>query len=132
MFHRPAKRPARRFRPEPIDRVAWARRAVAEFNRGAFWEAHEALERIWRSVADEDEAKVLQGLIQAAAALLHRERGNRHGVRVVGQAALDKLAGPQHPVVEFDTEGLRVALDEALHRGGPAPRLRLRRMSRQE
>jgi predicted metal-dependent hydrolase len=96
------------------------------FNQAKFWEAHEALEQIWRSVADEDEAKVLQGLIQAAAALFHRQRGNSHGVRVVGEAALDKLAGPQHPAVEFDTERLRADLAEALRPGSPAPQLRLR------
>lgn len=126
MFRKPAKRPERRVRPEPIDRRAWAQRAMVVFNRGEFWEAHEALEQIWRSVADEDEAKVLQGLIQAAAALFHRQRGNSHGVNVVGEAALDKLAGPQHPAVEFDTERLRADLAEALHRGGPAPQLTLK------
>ena len=96
------------------------------FNAGRFWDAHEALERIWRSVPDEDEAKVLQGLIQAAAALVHRQRGNSHGVRVVGEAALEKLAGPQHPAVEFDVERLYRELGRALHGGGPAPRLTLR------
>jgi predicted metal-dependent hydrolase len=113
-------------RPEPIDRAAAARRAVELFNGGAFWEAHEALETIWRSLPDEGEALVIQGLIQAAAALWHRERGNRHGVTVVGQSALDRLQGPQHPAVEFETEPLRAALAKALRDGGPAPRLRLR------
>ena len=126
MLRKPAKRPERRLRSDPIDRAACGRRAVELLNRGEFWEAHEALEQIWRSVADEDEAKVLQGLIQAAAALFHRQRGNSHGVRVVGEAALAKLAGPQHPAVEFDTEGFRADLARALEAGGPAPRLRLR------
>ncbi len=126
MFRKPAKRPERRVRPDPIDRGACARRAVALFNQEKFWEAHEALEQIWRSVADEDEAKVLQGLIQAAAALLHRERGNPHGLRVVGEAALEKLAGPQHQAVEFDTERLRADLAAALSSASPAPKLRLR------
>ena len=127
MFRRPAKRPERRVRSDPIDRAACARRAVELFNQERFWEAHEALEEIWRSVADDAEAQVLQGLIQAAAALLHRERGNSHGVRVVGEAALDKLAGPQHPAVEFDTERLRAGLAVALSSAGPAPKLRLRK-----
>lgn len=90
MFRKPLKRPGRRLRPGPIDRAAHATRAVALFNRGEYWEAHEAIEAIWRSVPDEDEARVLQGVIQAAAALLHRERGNRHGVAAVGGAALEK------------------------------------------
>lgn len=113
-------------RPEPIDRAAVAGRAVELFNQGAFWQAHEALETIWRSVPDEQEALVIQGLIQAAAALWHRERGNQHGVSAVGEAALEKLRGPQHPAVEFDTERLREELASVLRDGGPAPRLRLR------
>ncbi len=75
---------------------------------------------------DEGEAGVVQGLIQAAAALLHQERGNGHGMRAVGAAALEKLAGEQHPAIEFDTVGFRLALDEALACGGPPPILRLR------
>lgn len=126
MFRKPAKRPERPVRSAPIDRPSCARRAVELFNQGRFWEAHEALEEIWRFVVDEEEAKVLQGLIQAAAALLHRQRGNSHGVRIVGEAALAKLAGRQHPRVEFDTERLRADLVGALHGGGPAPRLQLR------
>jgi len=53
------------------------------FNAGEYWLAHEALETVWRSIigdGDEAAARVWQGLIQAAAALLHQERGNRHGV----------------------------------------------------
>lgn len=126
MIRKPAKRPERRLRPGPIDREACVRHAVELFNQERFWEAHEALEQIWRSVADEAEANVLQGLIQAAAALLHRERGNSHGVRVVGEAALEKLGGPQHAAVEIDTERLRRDLAAALNGGRPAPKLWLR------
>jgi hypothetical protein len=120
------KHPTRRYRPEAIDRLAHARRATELFNAGRFWDAHEELEVIWRSVPDESEARVLQGLIQAAAALLHRERDNQHGVRVVGGAALEKLAGEQHPAIEFETVGFRTTLEKAFARGGPPPTLRLR------
>jgi hypothetical protein len=109
-----------------IDRPAHARRAIALFNGGDFWTAHEELETIWRSLPDGCEARVVQGLIQAAAALHHRERGNRHGVVVVGERALGKLAGAQHPAVEFETETFCRELERALHRGGPAPELQLR------
>src|SRR5437867_12478432 len=77
------------------------------FNRGEYWLAHEALETVWRSIIREDEARVWQGLIQAAAALLHRARGNRHGTVVVRAAALEKLAGPQQPEMELETVQLR-------------------------
>jgi hypothetical protein len=102
-----------------------ASKAVRLFNDGKYWDAHEALEGIWRAVDDEREALVLQGLIQAAAALLHQTRGNSHGVRVVGKAALDKLSGPQLSAIEFETVKFRAALEAALA-GGAVPTLELR------
>jgi hypothetical protein len=107
------------------ERRRLAERAVVVFNGGKFWEAHEAIEGIWRAVEGEPEALVLQGLIQAAAALLHRQRGNSHGVRVVGKAALDKLSGPQLPEIEFETVQFRAALEAAIG-GGETPTLELR------
>jgi hypothetical protein len=115
-----------RYRPEPIDRPTHASAAIRLFNGGSYWDAHEALELMWRSTPDDDEAAVLQGLIQAAAALLHRERDNGHGVRVVGAAALTKLRGPQHPAVEFETVDFGSELAHALQHDGPPPVLRLR------
>ena len=67
-----------------------------------------------------------QGLIQASAALLHRERGNRHGVDVVGGAALEKLAGPQRADVELETVHFRAQLARALAGEGDPPRLEFR------
>ena len=107
------------------ERRELAQRAVRLFNEGKYWEAHEALEGIWRAVSDEQEALVLQGLIQAAAALLHRSRGNLHGVRVVGRAALEKLSGPQRSTIEFETVKFRAELETALA-GDGAPALELR------
>jgi hypothetical protein len=111
---------------DPSQRDRLAAEAVKLFNAGQFWEAHEALEGIWRPLDDGPEALVLQGLIQAAAALLHRSRRNSHGVRVVGKAALEKLTGPQLPAVEFETVRFRAALAQALAGEGPAPTLELR------
>jgi len=100
---------------------------VALFNGGEFWRAHEELEAIWRSLPEGPEARAIQGLIQAAAALVHLRRGNRHGVRVVGERALRTLASPQHPQVEFETETFCRELDGALRRGAAIPTLRLRK-----
>ena len=103
------------------------------FNTREYWLAHEALETVWRSIIKEDEApegpeaRVWQGLIQACAALLHRERGNRHGTVVVGAAALEKLAGPQRPEIEFETVDFRAQLSRALAGEGNPPRLEFKR-----
>jgi hypothetical protein len=110
----------------PSERQTLAVHAAALFNGGEYWLAHEALEGIWRSLDSGPEALVLQGLIQAAAALLHQSRGNLHGVRAVGEAALGKLNGPQLPSIEFETVGFHKALEKALRGEGPAPVLELR------
>ncbi len=109
-----------------VERRRYLEHAQDLFNRGEFWLAHEALETVWRSIIKEDEARVWQGLIQAAAALLHRVRGNRHGTVVVGAAALEKLAGPQQPEIEFETVHFRAQLARALGGEGDPPRLEFR------
>src|SRR5258705_13995579 len=100
--------------------------AQALFNRGEFWLANEGWETVWRSIIKEAGAGGWQGPIQAAAALLHRARGNRHGIVVVGAAALEKLAGPQRPEIEFDTVKFRAQLARALAGEGDPPRLEYR------
>jgi Domain of unknown function (DUF309) len=110
----------------PEDRRRYLEHARNLFNAGEFWLAHEALETVWRSIISPDEAQVFQGLIQAAAALLHRARDNRHGVAAVGGAALNKLAGPQRPDVEFETVQFRAQLARALAGEGDPPRLEFR------
>src|SRR5437879_12400055 len=105
------------------DRRRYLEHARELFNSGEFWLAHEALETVWRSIIEEDEARVWQGLIQAAAALLHQARGNRHGTVVVGAAALEKLAGPQRSDIEFETVTFRAHLARALGGEGDPPGL---------
>jgi predicted metal-dependent hydrolase len=111
-----------------LERRATLLRARDLFNAGEYWLAHEALETVWRSIINDgnrDAARVWQGLIQAAAALLHQRRGNRHGATVVGGAALEKLAGLQRSDVEFETERFRAQLERALAGAAEAPRLEL-------
>ena len=60
------------------------------FNAGHFFECHEAWEYVWnRSQGDEKIA--IQGLIQAAVAILHLERGNRDGAEYLYATARAKL-----------------------------------------
>ena len=113
----------------PKERRAILTRACDLFNAGEYWLAHEALETVWRSIisdGDEAAARVWQGLIQAAAALLHQRRGNEHGVAVVGRSALEKLGGPQRPDVELETVRFRERLARALAGEAGPPRLELR------
>ncbi|HUG41593.1 MAG TPA: DUF309 domain-containing protein, partial [Longimicrobiales bacterium] len=46
------------------------------FNRGEFWESHEALEAAWRATGSE----FYHALILFASAFVHVRKGNRHGI----------------------------------------------------
>jgi uncharacterized protein len=50
------------------------------FNRGDYFEAHEVWEDVWRDCSSEDR-RFYQGLIQAAVAIYHANRGNWQGTR---------------------------------------------------
>ncbi|MBC8076145.1 MAG: DUF309 domain-containing protein [Chloroflexales bacterium] len=52
---------------------------VRLFNAGHFWHAHEQWEECWL-VAAEPDASFYKGIIQAAAALVHWQRGNNVGL----------------------------------------------------
>jgi uncharacterized protein len=95
-------------------------RGVALYNAGRFWQAHEALEIVWRqSVAPE--RSLWQGLIQAAAAMLHRERGNRHGLEAQGRAAIEKLRVSAPAGFPVETARFVQGLAACVDAGGPVP-----------
>ncbi len=60
------------------------------FNQGRFFECHEAWEEVWKR-AHGEEKLFYQGLIQAAVAILHAQRGNRDGARSLYAKARAKL-----------------------------------------
>ena len=118
-------------RPAPVPALGAAeirelvRLGVALYNAGRFWEAHEALEAVWRRSPPPERA-AWQGLIQAAAAMLHRERGNRHGLEAQGRAAMAKLDAP--PPAGFPVETVRFVqeLTACVEAGGSVPRMALK------
>ncbi len=68
-------------------------RGIELFNEGRYFECHEVWEEAWkRSVGDEK--LFVQGMIQAAVAILHAERGNFEGAASLydkSRAKLDPL-----------------------------------------
>jgi predicted metal-dependent hydrolase len=60
------------------------------FNEGRFFECHEAWEEIWKR-SDGELKLFYQGLIQAAVAILHAQRGNLEGAKSLHQKAREKL-----------------------------------------
>jgi hypothetical protein len=100
--------------------AAFVREGMRLYNAGRFWEAHEAWEAVWRA-APPQERRCWQGLIQAAAAMLHRERGNAHGFATLGEAAIEKLAPPAPPGFPVETVRFSAALARCVREQGPVP-----------
>ena len=79
------------------------------FNQGRFFECHEAWEEIWKR--SDGELKVFyQGLIQAAVAILHAQRGNLEGARSLYRKASAKLDSIPHEHMGLAVGELRVEL----------------------
>lgn len=75
--------------------------AIRLFNHGNFFEAHEVLEQAWK-VAEGAEKIFYQGIIQAAAALVHVQRGNYAGAASIYLKSRAKL--DQFPAVWMGIE----------------------------
>ena len=81
--------------PPPRDSAQWARvlrYGVDLFNHGFYWEAHETWEGLWRGLSrDAPLAQMLQGLIQAAAAMLKHHMGQPGARARLAAAARQRL-----------------------------------------
>lgn len=78
------------------------------FAAGRYFEAHDAWEELW--LADRSEARSFyQGLIQAAAALHHRERGRSVPYRVLLGRAAARLRAYPSPYLGVDVEAFLAA-----------------------
>jgi predicted metal-dependent hydrolase len=98
---------------------------VALFNEQKFFEAHEALEDVWRAAAVEHK-KFLQGLVQAAVAFHHYSTGNRIGMRSVMARSIRNLSICPDDLRVVDVEPLLRSLTqwlEAMDNEQPLPPL---------
>jgi predicted metal-dependent hydrolase len=103
---------------------------VAHFNAGRYFEAHEALEEVWRSTAPEPK-DLLQGLIQVAVAMVHfRDRGRPAVARRVLAKGRRRIVPYRPAALGLDLEAL-LEIVERWHRwldqneGQPPPPPRL-------
>jgi len=108
---------AKAYRPLPeAARSAAVTAGLAAYERGDFFDAHEALEPAWMGTDDLAERALLQGLIKVAAAYVHGVRGNPAGIarNLIGARALLLQAstdGPAVNVASVDIDALIAAVD---------------------
>jgi len=104
------------------------------FNHAHFFDAHEALEDLWRVLPREEPSRGrrrlhMQGLVQLAVAFHHESTGNYIGARSVLERAMRNLAGADDSFPDLDFERLRAELTKwRKHLAGTAPRPKLPRI----
>lgn len=107
------------------DRSDFYEEGIDLFNQGRFFECHEAWEEVWKR-SDGEVKFFYQGLIQAAVAILHAQRGNLEGARSLYEKASAKLESIPHEHMGLAIGELRAALAEFIEaalgeRAGPLP-----------
>lgn len=100
-------------------------RGIALFNQGHFFDAHEALEDLWRPSRGR-RRRFLQALIQVTVGFHHHSTGNLTGARSLLARGGNTLAQYPAAYAGVKVAPLRSALDawrQALAEGRPAPPL---------
>ena len=96
--------------------------AIDLINNGYFWEAHEELEGLWLGTGrDTPIGQFLQGIIQAAAALLKLDVGKIESANKLAQVAADKLRKPPSPFLGLDGECVADNLEQQIASPGDPP-----------
>ncbi len=101
------------------------------FNHSHFFDAHEALEDVWRvlprdELSGERKRLHMQGMVQLAVAFHHESTGNYVGARSVLDRALRNLDGADASFPDLDFERLRAELAKwRRHFADTAPRPKL-------
>jgi predicted metal-dependent hydrolase len=81
------------------------------FNRAHFFDAHEVLESVWRSLPrDRPSRRHLQGMVQLAVAFHHESTGNHVGARSVLERAMRNLNGADSSFPDLDLDRLPAEL----------------------
>ncbi len=85
------------------------------FNRAHFYDAHEVLEDVWRSIPRDELLRRhlrlhIQGMVQLAVAFNNQSTGNHVGARSVLERALRNLNGAENSFPDLDLERLRTDL----------------------
>jgi len=95
--------------PESFDADGVFRHAVALFDRGSFFEAHEFFERAWR-LAPAPERAFFKGLTQLAVGLCHCQRGNARGALRLLTRGSSYLSSYPTPHLGVDVAALLAAM----------------------
>ena len=88
---------------EKTDAVSQGR---SYFNDERFWECHEVLEGVWKSI-DGDEKKLVNGLILVAAGLVHYQKDEDETCISIFNRGLEKLQHSSGMYYEIDVDRIK-------------------------
>ena len=77
---------------DAVEMEALFQKGLAEYEKGDYFEAHEAWEDLWSDYFLEDQ-KFLQGLIQLAVSFVHLGNGNMIGAKNMLRKCKEKFQG---------------------------------------
>lgn len=90
-------------------------RGIEEFNRRRYFESHEVWEGLW--IGEKGPGRSFyKGLIQAAVALYHLERGNSHGAMKLLQGSRRYLMAFRPRYLGLDVDRFLAALERFVER----------------
>ncbi len=98
-------------------------KGVEEFNSGKFFECHDTLEDVWRSVRG-PARDFLQGLIHFAVGFYHLGNGNLRGGESQLEKGLSKLSGYGASFEGLELSALRMEVERWLHKARNGEELR--------
>ena len=101
----------------------WWEEGVQLFNEEKYFECHEAWEEIWK-LSSGEEKTFLQGMIQAAVAILHSKRGNPDGASSLLEKSRVKLDPLPERYRGIELAEFRTKLGKFFEGKGEAPRIR--------
>ena len=101
--------------PLPAEQYQKLRQGCDLFNRGEFFECHEALETAWLKTAGEQKT-FFQGLIQIAVSFYHLRHENFVGAERLLRAGIKKLSSIPADVLAVESTGLVRELETLLAR----------------
>jgi hypothetical protein len=93
------------------------REGIRLFNAGDYWHAHEQWETCWLASGEPD-ATFFKGIIQAAAALVHWQKGNPRGLRLNWAKSRPKLVALPPRMNDLDLRHLINQMDRFVLAGG--------------
>lgn len=109
-------RDARHVVEEEVPKGEAIREGIKYFNGERFWECHESFEGVWKGCY-EGEKDLVQGIILAAAGLVHYQKSEDAICLSIFCRALDKLASCSGTYHTIDVESVRRTLQGMVRSG---------------